>query len=951
MGKQNRSWRTGRGMALLGLVGTLALAGLVVGSAAASKRGRSAVLRTPAVRSHQDSSAIGFSHAVVVDEQRPGFEPDVKVDGNGVQYVSMPYGFSTTQSFLWSSRDSGNSYQFVPGTIGPGKPETCIGGGDTDLFVDSGNALYFSDLQGLTNITNSVSTDGGATWSTNCAGAPNTPDDRMWFTGTGSLAKNNLVLYQDYDATETSVNVSSPPNSGGNQLVETVSTDGTHFLPVVNSDPSALTSDCAGAAIQDCVTNNEGISGNQVVDPKTGNVYIAHTTTEGDSSGAAVGVRIAEGKISLGTPTTATWSESSNLDGALCPNSTCVDSNGNAEETAGENFATITQDSAGYLYVTFTAGPLDHASSSDANFGGYTAPEQIYVVHSLEPAGANPASLTWSAPQKITGDSLSAGTNTFPWIVAGSDGRVDVAWYHTAEVSEPGTCIGSGSGTCTLYGAGSFTKAEWSVEMAQSLNAHDSSPSYTTSSVSESYVKHGQICTNGLGCTTGGDRSLGDFLQINIDKQGAALVSYVFDTSGNTSAGEDAGPVVVSRQISGPSLLASAGTVSQGSGPGVPMGSVTDPTGDAFYSANGSRTAAGNNLDLTGASLSNGPNNTLVAKIDVHDLSSLSVSPSVGGPDASWLLRWTDVKPGIAGNGDIYYAGMDNNAGVGGSGSPSFFVGSTAGIPPSNPGEHTKYLTFPQTTTLSASQASYNAKTGVITLNIPLSDVGSPPAGTVLYSATAFSATSTAPQSATTLFNLTDATTPFELVVGPSGTVGTTPPGPAPLPPGYYKNKPTCPAATGKLTVTGIGPLSLGMTQSRARQILTHSSTRGHRYWDFFCLKPVGIRAAYPSPQLLKALPRRERAGLKGRIVLLSTSDHLYALRGVKPGTRLRTVAKRLKAKRPIKIGRNDWYLVPDGSSVGVLKVQHGVIEEVGIATKRAASNSKLGRTLLATLP
>ena len=65
--------------------------------------------------------------------------------------------------------------------------------------MDRGNALYFSDLQGLSNISNSVSTNGGKTWSTNCAGAPNTPDDRMWFAGTGSLAKHNLVLYQDFD--------------------------------------------------------------------------------------------------------------------------------------------------------------------------------------------------------------------------------------------------------------------------------------------------------------------------------------------------------------------------------------------------------------------------------------------------------------------------------------------------------------------------------------------------------------------------------------------------------------------------------------------------------------------------------------------------------------------------------------------------------------------------------
>jgi hypothetical protein len=698
------------------------------------------------------AAPIRFSHAVVVDEQRPGFEPDVKVAPGGQIYTSEPFGFSTTQSFVWASRDHGNSYQFVPGTVGPGKPESCAGGGDTDLFVDKRGALYFSDLQGLTNISNSVSTNGGKSWSTNCAGAPNTPDDRMWFAGSGSLAKGNLNLYQDFDVVDGAL------PSGGNQLVETVSHNGTDFQPVTNLN--GLASGCSGASV-DCVTDNEGISGNQVVDPKTGNVYIAHTTVNGNSAGQAVGVQVAEGQITQGTSTSATWHESPNLDRSLCPDPSCVDKAGNPEEIAGENFASIARDSAGYLYVAFTAGPLDHKSSSDPNFGALTAPEQIYVVHSLAPAGSDPAKIKWSKPHRVTGSGASAGTNTFPWITAGSGGRVDIAWYHTGLVSQQGTCA-SGSGTCTLYGASSLSHAEWTVQLGQSLDAHSSSPTYTVARVSEAPVKYGSICTNGIGCTTGGDRSLGDFLQVTTDRDGAALVSYVFDTSGNTSAGENAGPTVISRQISGPSLLASVGWVSRGAGPGRPSNSVSDPTGDAFYSANGSRTKAGPNLDLTGASLVDGPGNTLVATIKVASLKSLAVSPSVGGPDASWLIRWTVVMRHHVGNGLIWYAGMDNNAGSGGSGKPSFFVGSTAGIPPSNSAEHTKYMTFPQTKLLSSRQASYNKKTGVITIRIPLADVGNPKAGTRLYSVTAFSATSTSPQSATTLFNLIDATTPFD---------------------------------------------------------------------------------------------------------------------------------------------------------------------------------------------
>ena len=95
-----------------------------------------------------------------------------------------------------------------------------------------------------------------------------------------------------------------------------------------------------------------------------------------------------------------------------------------------------------------------------------------------------------------------------------------------------------------------------------------------------------------------------------------------------------------------------------------------------------------------------------------------------GGPDASWIIRWTQVRPGRTGNGDIYYAGLDNNAG--GSGSPSFFAGDTTPVPPANSANPALFMTFPQTKALTRKQASYSAKTGVITMRIPLSAAGKP---------------------------------------------------------------------------------------------------------------------------------------------------------------------------------------------------------------------------------
>ena len=40
-----------------------------------------------------------------------------------------------------------------------------------------------------------------------------------------------------------------------------------------------------------------------------------------------------------------------------------------------------------------------------------------------------------------------------------------------------------------------------------------------------------------------------------------------------------------------------------------------------------------------------------------------------------------------------------------------------------------------------------------------------------------------------------------------------------------------------------------------------------------------------------------------------------------------------------VALGRNDWYVIPGATSNGVLKVRHGIIQEVGIANTQLSSN------------
>ena len=72
----------------------------------------------------------------------------------------------------------------------------------------------------------------------------------------------------------------------------------------------------------------------------------------------------------------------------------------------------------------------------------------------------------------------------------------------------------------------------------------------------------------------------------------------------------------------------------------------------------------------------------------------------------------------------------------------------------------------------------------------------------------------------------------------------------------------------------------------------------------------------------------------RNRAVLILTVNKHYAIKGVRPGSRLSAARHRLAFGRPFHVGLNNWYLAPDGKMRAVLKVRHGKIIEIGIASK-----------------
>jgi hypothetical protein len=665
-----------------------------------------------------------FGTPVVVDLFRPGYEPDVAVakagSYKGSTFVSVPNGFSTTMSYIWRSDDHRRSFHMVEGNA-LGKSTTCVGGGDSEMQLDPVNgAVYFDDLQGLTNFSNSRSDDGGHTWQTSCTSVPGVGVDRQWLAidsngGTSAVGTgaNDGRLYFDYD----NVNQDTGPN-GGNQLVMNESEDGVHYgaecqganLPAVGPQDACPLPPAV-------ISYDEGIPGNVIVNNVKGSkyqhrVYAIHTS----SDGSAVIVSYCSGK--KGDHTAATVA-------ADCTDPTQIAAgdadrrNVNWHDTyarvpgnweTGQLFPAIAQDAAGNLYAVWSEYP------SVKHGGTPSGPGSIKLAVSRDGAAH------WSAP--ITVSPANLKNNVMPWITAGSNGRIGIAWYGSTTAQD-----GHGD-----YGPDPVDHAVWNVFYAESINALAKRPSFGLTQVSDHPVKFGDISTGGLGGSQ--DRSLGDYFQVQLGQHGEAVITYVDDTSADRNAdtcggcgetpAEAAGPVMVVTQNSGPSLLAGQQVPHLAR----PVGAVHDAPGDAFLAAGGQDVKAPAALDVVGSSVKRtGKNLTITLTTnDPHLQSDLGTVPPLGGPVNTWTVRWAAPSYHGAGDGNMDYVAMQSVSG----GSPTFYTGSTKSITTT----HAKYFTYPAEHTITG-----RVQGGTISWTVPLSLVGNPRHGQGLFSITAFTST------------------------------------------------------------------------------------------------------------------------------------------------------------------------------------------------------------------
>ncbi len=249
---------------------------------------------------------------------------------------------------------------------------------------------------------------------------------------------------------------------------------------------------------------------------------------------------------------------------------------------------------------------------------------------------------TWSVKTQVSnpnftindrnGNPQTVKTNIFPWMEAGSAGRVDFAWFATTEGSNN-------------------DNADWVVMFAQATNANSSTPTFRQVTASDHFIHAGNISEMGLGGAS--NRNLLDYFQVSLDPQGGAMLAFADDHNDFT------GHTYVTHQISGPSAYSAAngtGYVKTVAAAAIPPQNPALPQVTDFRDDVGAETAAvpGDNAwDITsiryGCQATVDGSTLLTA---VMSVSSLATIP----PESNWRVNFSaNTLAGLADRGDQFF--------------------------------------------------------------------------------------------------------------------------------------------------------------------------------------------------------------------------------------------------------------------------------------------------------
>ena len=379
---------------------------------------------------------------------------------------------------------------------------------DVDVVTTRTGRIITTELDyGGINFRTDYSDDGGKTW-TPSQGTTFADTDRPWIAvGPDDPTTHQPRVYLLFH------NLLSGA-AQHNMFVATSTDGGASFGPAV---PVAIPGQQDYLDLQ-CA--DSGGPSNIFVDQHSGRVYVVFGTRSSPIGGCAaqppeINV-VAANRVWVVSDDAAT----TQIPGTWQPH-LAVNDTGPPAHIVGMQLAPGAVDAAGNVYVAYPESIHDYPDYDGA---------AIKVVH------ATAKSLDrWSKPS-VVASSGNPG-NLLPLIVAGSPGRVDVAWYHGVKVGG---------------------KTRWYSYMAQSLDALSATPRWTTVKLSSIIVEPAATASELMGaCMQGQQATLNGFVcgrstdvnGIALDDCGRLLLTWP------AQADMQSDGTYVSQQTGGPTLL------------------------------------------------------------------------------------------------------------------------------------------------------------------------------------------------------------------------------------------------------------------------------------------------------------------------------------------------------------------------------------------------------------
>ena len=447
---------------------------------------------------------LGFAPRQYVDSELAGGEPFVLADNvhktliytahEGTTHIYRPgleypldFGANyRNQVNLWYSNDDGRNWQRLNylGTGFSTDPTENTGFSDPDLTQDAGGRVYDTGID-LANDAVFSTRDGGKTWDKGTVQCHE--GDRPWLAGG---RPDEVFMATNSDDEGHAIYRST---DGG----KTCSATG---IPDQGTAPGGMTYVGNGKLLYDR-------SHDQLVEP------IVFQNAFGDLVGVGA----------------STWhrGDSAFKPGAMIPT------------TLFSHWAAIAIDRAGTLYQVWDTDPRrnDMKGCGDTLTGnsasGSPLPNSIQLAYSRD------YGKSWSRPVNVSG--APSGRVFWPWIAAGSPGRVAVTWYRT-RLADP-----------------DCQPVTVTIDSAHVFNATGSGRTIERAVASRGPIhKHSTVCQGGTTCVaTGQDRRLGDFFTNAIDPRGCELIASGDTTRPNLLTGgprPTALPILI-RQNSGRKLV------------------------------------------------------------------------------------------------------------------------------------------------------------------------------------------------------------------------------------------------------------------------------------------------------------------------------------------------------------------------------------------------------------